>query len=49
MGSDYPFPLGENSPGSVINEITGLSNQDKENIYYKSALNWLDLDKKIFI
>ena len=49
MGSDYPFPLGENSPGSAINEITGLSNQDKENIYYKSALNWLDLDKKIFI
>ena len=49
MGSDYPFPLGENSPGSAINEITELSNQDKENIYYKSALNWLDLDKKIFI
>ena len=49
LGSDYPFPLGEETPGKIIQSITNLSNTDKENIYYKSALKWLDLDKKIFI
>ena len=49
LGSDYPFPLGEKIPGEVIESISSLSNIDKQNIYYKSALSWLNLDKKLFI
>jgi len=48
MGSDYPFPLGENKPGSVIEKIN-LSNHDQKRIFHGTALEWLDLDKKIFI
>ena len=49
LGSDYPFPLGEQTPGKMIETIDGLSTEDKKNIFYKSALNWLDLDKNTFI
>ena len=49
LGSDYPFPLGEQIPGSIINKIDELSNKDKENIFHNAALKWLDLDKKLFI
>ena len=49
LGSDYPFPLGEKTPGKIIDSLSSLSDNDKENIFYKSALNWLDLDKKKFI
>ena len=49
LGSDYPFPLGEQTPGKMIKTIDGLSTEDKKNIFYRSALNWLDLDKDTFI
>ena len=49
LGSDYPFRLGEQIPGSIINKIDELSNKDKENIFHNAALKWLDLDKKLFI
>ena len=48
MGSDYPFPLGENTPGSIIEKIK-LSNSEKERIFHGTALEWLGLDKKKFI
>ena len=48
MGSDYPFPLGENTPGSIIEKIK-LSNSEKERIFHGTALEWLGLDKKTFI
>ena len=49
LGSDYPFPLGEEMPGKIIESIHNLSNSEKENIYYKTALDWLDLDINNFI
>ena len=49
LGSDYPFPLGEQTPGKMIETIDGLSTEDKKNIFHRSALNWLDLDKDTFI
>ena len=49
LGSDYPFPLGEQTPGKMIKTIDGLSTEDKKNIFHRSALNWLDLDKDTFI
>ena len=42
LGSDYPFPLGEERPGKLI-ESSKLSNQTKDNLLYKNALDWLDL------
>ena len=42
LGSDYPFPLGERRPGELI-ESSRLSNQTKENLLFKNALDWLDL------
>lgn len=48
LGTDYPFPLGELQPGKLI-ENSYLPNDDKENLFYKTALDWLGLDKKRFI
>jgi aminocarboxymuconate-semialdehyde decarboxylase len=40
LGSDYPFPLGEKHPGSLIESMyTNL--EIKEKLLYKNALKWL--------
>lgn len=41
LGSDYPFPLGESKPGELIESMTTLSEADKSQLLYKSALEWL--------
>ncbi|MDX2246723.1 MAG: amidohydrolase family protein [Bacteroidia bacterium] len=48
IGSDYPFPLGDLSIGKLVDEM-GLPPFDKENIYYRSALEWLGLEKGKFV
>jgi aminocarboxymuconate-semialdehyde decarboxylase len=40
LGSDYPFPLGEHHPGSLI-EIMEMRNEVKEKLLFKNAMNWL--------
>lgn len=45
MGSDYPFPLGEQKPGKLI-ESMNLNMEIKENLLSKNALQWL-LGKKV--
>ena len=45
IGSDYPFPLGEEIPGKILEEA-GLSHDDIEMISWKSALNFLSLSPK---
>ena len=47
MGSDYPFPLGETEPGSLIKN-SNFSNEIKENLLYKNALDWLSLKNTFF-
>ena len=49
LGTDYPFPLGETSPGSGIDLLKSISKQDRERLFYGTALEWLDLNKKQFI
>ena len=49
LGTDYPFPLGENPPGNIIQKSESLSLDMKERLYNGTALEWLDLDKKSFI
>lgn len=47
LGSDYPFPLGEHVPGSLIQNMD-LPCEIKEQLFYKTALDWLGIDKKRF-
>ena len=48
LGTDYPFPLGENIPGSLITKVTTDQNS-REWMNHKSALNWLGMKKEDFI
>lgn len=47
LGTDYPFPLGEQQPGSAIealNPEAGL----RDKLYFKNALRWLNLPESRF-
>jgi aminocarboxymuconate-semialdehyde decarboxylase len=47
LGSDYPFPLGEAEPGSLIDSMP-YDNTIKEMLFSGAALNWLGLDANGF-
>lgn len=47
LGTDYPFPLGELSPGKLINSMP-YSDKKKEMLLSGSALDWLNLSKDQF-
>ena len=49
LGTDYPFPLGELEPGSLIDEMEDLSADNKDMLYCRNALNWLGLDNNPFL
>lgn len=40
LGTDYPFPLGEQEPGSHLRRLP-LDDQQRERIYSGTALEWL--------
>ncbi len=42
LGTDYPFPLGEQSPGAGIAAL-GLDANEEARLYNGTALEWLDL------
>ncbi len=48
LGSDYPFPLGEQNPGELITRITQDPSQ-LEWMNHRAALQWLGLHKENFI
>jgi aminocarboxymuconate-semialdehyde decarboxylase len=45
LGSDYPFPLGEAVPGSMIESMADLSPEEKEQLLWRSALELLGVDE----
>lgn len=47
LGSDYPFPLGEEVPGKLIEE-SDFPPDIKAQLLYKNALAWLGLPEKRF-
>jgi aminocarboxymuconate-semialdehyde decarboxylase len=47
LGSDYPFPLGEADPGSLI-ESMPYDDDIKAMLLHGAALNWLNLEKTSF-
>lgn len=44
LGTDYPFPLGELEPGKLIESIDSFSQDTKEKLLWKSAVEWLGRD-----
>jgi aminocarboxymuconate-semialdehyde decarboxylase len=44
LGTDYPFPLGEQEPGRLIESLTELSATVKQRLLAGTALEFLDLD-----
>ena len=49
LGTDYPFPLGETTPGNLISKLKSISKKDEERLFHGTALEWLNVDKKQFI
>lgn len=47
LGTDYPFPLGEQRPGSVVESIE-LNEEDRARIFHGTALEWLGLEASDF-
>ncbi|NRD43683.1 amidohydrolase family protein [Corallococcus exiguus] len=41
LGSDYPFPLGEERPGTLIESLTDLAPSVREQLLSRNALEWL--------
>lgn len=48
LGTDYPFPLGELSPGKLIHEMP-WSKAQKDLLLHGAALQWLNKSKENFI
>jgi len=44
LGSDYPFPLGEAPPGKLIESMKDLSSEEKAQLLYGTAREFLGLD-----
>jgi aminocarboxymuconate-semialdehyde decarboxylase len=48
LGSDYPFPLGEDLPGALIDSMTDLDSTTKRRLFADSALEFLARDRSVF-
>ena len=49
LGSDYPFPLGEDRPGSMIDAMTDLSADDRAWLFHRTALEFLNRPLAAFL
>lgn len=49
MGSDYPFPLGEQHPGKLIEGMQELNDYVKEKLLWKNALKFLGIKEVVFL
>jgi aminocarboxymuconate-semialdehyde decarboxylase len=47
LGTDYPFPLGEQEPGAGIAAL-GLAPEDEARLFHGAALDWLGLPASRF-
>jgi aminocarboxymuconate-semialdehyde decarboxylase len=47
LGTDYPFPLGEQQPGSGI-EALAPDDTDRARLFHGTALEWLGLPRHRF-
>lgn len=44
LGSDYPFPLGEDRPGEMISLMSEIGAKEKEKLLWRNAWEWLGID-----
>ena len=49
LGSDYPFPLGELRPGTLIESMDVFPDHVKRMLLGENAMDWLGLDKARFL
>ena len=47
LGTDYPFPLGEQHPGAGIASLD-LTEHERARLYHGTALEWLGLPRARF-
>ena len=48
LGTDYPFPLGEERPGTLIESLSGLEPATRERLLWRNALEWLGRSREEF-
>lgn len=48
LGSDYPFPLGEDRPGELIDSMEELTPAERERLLAGTALEFLGLERSAF-
>ncbi|SEK40425.1 aminocarboxymuconate-semialdehyde decarboxylase [Stigmatella aurantiaca] len=48
LGSDYPFPLGEERPGTLLESLTELDAATRERLLWRNALEWLGRTREDF-
>ena len=48
LGTDYPFPLGEDVPGATIDAVLDLSAAERAALYARAALAFLDRPEGAF-
>ncbi|HYO53594.1 amidohydrolase family protein [Archangium sp.] len=41
LGSDYPFPLGEDRPGTLVESLADFDAATRERLLWRNALEWL--------
>ncbi len=49
LGSDYPFPLGEDRPGAMIDGMEDLHETTRRRLLAGTALEFLGLDRSVFL
>jgi aminocarboxymuconate-semialdehyde decarboxylase len=47
LGSDYPFPLGEEIPGTIVKKHK-CDDEVKKKILFDNSLNWLGINRERF-
>ncbi len=47
LGTDYPFPLGETEPGTLIESMADLSQSTKDKLLFENAIEWLGINQKV--
>lgn len=48
LGTDYPFLLGEDCPGQLIEQLTEIPVEDKQRMLAGTAMEFLNLDEAVF-
>jgi aminocarboxymuconate-semialdehyde decarboxylase len=48
LGSDYPFPLGEQHPGRLIESLDSVTPDDRHRMLWGTAVEFLGIDEAAY-